>query len=509
MKRTAFIIMFITLISKVLGFLREITLSYFYGASHISDAYIIAFTIPNVIFSFVGAAISTTYIPIYNEILSNDSKKKADEFTNNLLNFLIIIGLILVVFVIIFAENIVGVFASGFGGETLNIAIDFTRISILAILFNIYIYIYKSYLHIRNNFKIPAMIGLPFNLILITTIVLSKKTSLIVLASGITLSIISQFLFLTPFVKKENLGYEFILNIKDKYLKKMFNLSIPIILGTSVNQINVLVDRTLASRITVGGISALNYANKLNVFVQGVVVVSVVTVMYPLMSKRIVDNDIQGLKKYLSESVSIVNLLVVPMIFGTILFSKPLIQFLFARGAFDRQALDMTTNSLVFYSIGMLGFGLRRVFSKTFYAMNNTKVPMINAAIGMLINIILNIVLSRYMGLHGLALATSISAMATTFLLALSLRNNIGPFGIKKIIISFGKILFASVIMGLITKISFVYLSGKASQTLSLFLTIFIGIIIYSAVIYFIGINEVDDIIKIIKKRYLNKENDI
>jgi putative peptidoglycan lipid II flippase len=149
----------------------------------------------------------------------------------------------------------------------------------------------------------------------------------------------------------------------------------------------------------------------------------------------------------------------------------------------------------------MVGFGLREVLSRVFYSLQDTRTPMINAAIGMLLNIILNIVLSRFLGIGGLALATSIAAIFTTALLFVSLRKKTGPFGMKQISISFLKILFASLVMGGLAKLSFNHLTASLSQNLSLLLAIVVGSVSYFVIIYFMKIEDVDVIVGAIKKK--------
>jgi putative peptidoglycan lipid II flippase len=299
---------------------------------------------------------------------------------------------------------------------------------------------------------------------------------------------------LLPFAYKKGYRYGFVLDKNDKHLMRMIYLSLPVILGTSVNQINTLVDRTLASRIAIGGISALNYANRLNGFVQGIFVLSIATVMYPMISKMAAENNMAGLKKTLSEAVTSINLLVIPATIGAMIFAEPVVKFLFGRGAFDADAVSMTSYALFYYSIGMIGFGLREVLSRAFYSLQDTKTPTINAAISVTINIILNIILSRFLGIGGLALATSISAIFCTVLLFIGLRAKIGPFGMKNITISFLKILCASIIMGVFAWIVYGILVIRINLNLALVITIGTGAAIYFVMIYFMKIKEVDSI---------------
>lgn len=501
MKKIALVLMLISVFSKILGFGREITLSYFYGTSDISDIYLISTTIPGTIFSIVGMGLITSYIPMYSRIVKERSIQEADRFTNNIINFTLILSTVLVILVMFFTLPIVKVFASGFQGEMLNLAVRFTKITIISIFFSGIIYLYSGYLQIKNNFIIPALIGIPLNLFIIGGIIMSSRMSSDVLVIGYVMAVISQLLFVLPFAYKKGYHYRIVLDKNDEYLKKMILLSIPIILGVAVNQVNILVDKTLASQIIVGGISALNYANRLNLFIQGIFVESIAIVLYPVISKMAAENNLNGLRKTVAESISSINLLVIPATVGAMIFAEPVVRLLFGRGAFDNQAITMTSYALFFYSIGMIGYGLREILSRAFYSLQDTKTPMINAVLAMIMNIVLNLILSRYMGISGLALATSISAIICTGLLFISLRKKIGPFGIKNISISFVKILSASLIMGILAKISYSMLLKLISDNLSLVLSIGIGAAVYFVIIHFMRIEEVSLLVDAMKRK--------
>lgn len=501
MKKTAMLLMMLTIFSKAFGFMRDIILSYFYGASNISDAYLISLTIPGVILSFIGVGISTGYIPLYSQIESVYGEDEGNRYTNNLINILLILSSIIVMFGLLYTDKFVKIFASGFEGETLALAIRFTRLSLLGIFFISVTYVASPFLQLKGNYIIPALIGFPLNFITILSIFLSSRMSVMILSIGNVLANISQLLILMPFMGKNGYRYKFTFNITDKYIRSMGVIALPVIIGTSVNQINTLVDRTLASTLAVGGISALNYANKLNGFIQGIFVMSITTVLYPTISKMAAEGNMGGLKKSISEAINSISLLVMPATIGAVVFSDPVISLLFGRGAFDTSAIHMTSNALLYYSIGMIGFGLREVVSRAFYSLQDTKIPMINASIGIGLNIVLSLILSRYLGIGGLALATSISAIFTTVLLFISLRKKIGPFGIKKISISLLKILAASLVMGAISKLFFNRLTNVISQNLSLIVAIGIGAIVYFTIIYFMKIEDVDIIVNAIKRK--------
>lgn len=498
------LLMLLTLFSKVLGFIRDIVLSYFYGASTISDVYLISLTIPTVIFAIIGKGISTGFIPLYSRIEGLEGTKKANIYTNNLVNLVLAICLIIFIVCYLNTETIVKLFAAGFSGETLDLAVNFTKISLISIFFTGMIYVFIAFLQTKEVFLIPAIIGIPANLIVIGSFFFSSKTNIYVLAVGGVIAAGAQFILLYLYVYKNNYRYKLQLNIKDYHIRKMMLLALPVIFGSSVAQINILVDRTIASYISVGGISALNYANTIYLVVLGVIVSSITTVLYPKISKMAVTNNIEGIKGHLSEAISVITIIVLPATVGYMIFAKPIVQLLYGRGEFDTQAITMTASALFYYAIGLIGLSLREILSNVFYSLQDTKTPMVNAAIALGVNIGLNFVLSRYMGIGGLALATSISVILCSLLLFIQLWRRIGSFGVKLITQSFFKIGFAALIMGVVSKFSFSHLINNIGLPLALLSSVVVGMAFYFVLIFFMKIPEVNSFIDEVKNRFRN-----
>lgn len=505
MRKTAIIIMIITLFSKGFGFARDITLSYFYGASGVSDAYLISLTLPEVVFGFIVAGISTGYIPLYSGIDKVSGKKEALKFTNNLINVIIVLCIVFFIASFTFAPQLVNLFASGFDVATFDLAVNLTRIGLTGIVFTATLAVFTGYLQMNGDYITPSATGFPLNIITILAMVISAYTNPQVLAVGTVLATASQVLLLLPSAIKRGYRYQFSLNFKDNNLIKMFLTSIPVMIGISVNQINVLVDRTLASNIIEGGISVLNYSHMITFFVKGVFVVSVVSVMYPTISRMAANNQMDGVKRAFKEVVIAISLIVIPATIGLIVFSQPIVELLFVRGEFSISDGLLTANVLIFYSIGMIGDGLREVVSRVFYSLNDTKTPTINATIGVAINVILNIILSRFMGVSGLAFATSISAIITTILLFYTLRKKIGPYRIQEMLQSLIKILLASLVMGVIANISYQNLLPLMNEVIALFVAIAIGVIVYALIVYFMKLEDVDRILDQIKVQINSK----
>jgi putative peptidoglycan lipid II flippase len=482
--RTVLIIMILSILSKVIGFVRDITLSYYYGASDISDVFLMSLTIPSVIFGFIGAGISSGYIPMYNRIVSKSGMEEGHRFTNNLINLLGILCTVIVLSGFVFTQPIVKLFASGFEGETLALAVRFTRVTLFGVYFTGAIYIYNSLLQMNNNYIVPTLVGLPLNIIIISAIVLSYRYSLILLPLGKILGALSEIIFVMVFAYKAGYRYQFKIDMKDEHVKEMVFLSLPVIMGTSINQINLLVDRTIASGITIGGISALEYANRLVSFISSIFVSAFITVLFPKASKMAADKDIGSVKLIISKAVNSICLLTVPASIGAMIFANPIVNMLFGRGAFDAAASSLTADALFFYSIGIAGMGISDVLTRIFYSLHDTKTPMTNAALALAVNILLNVILSKFLGIGGLALATSTASTLCAILLFISLRKKIGPLGIKGMSITFIKALLASCIMGALARQSHVWLSYRFHASLSLIISIMLGAFVYFVMVY-------------------------
>ncbi|NLL49354.1 MAG: hypothetical protein GX249_12320 [Firmicutes bacterium] len=200
------------------------------------------------------------------------------------------------------------------------------------------------------------------------------------------------------------------------------------------------------------------------------------------------------------------NLLVIPSTVGVMVLSREIVVLLFGRGAFTPEAIDLTASALFYYSVGMTAFGLKDVLIRAFYALQDTKTPIMNATIAVIINIVLNIVLSRFLGIGGLALATSIAGIVSTFLMFITLRKKIGPFGLREAVISFVKISAASLVMGGIAYATFLFLCSCLSKNTALIASIGIGTVTYGILILLMKIPEVDRTVAAVKLRIRDRK---
>lgn len=503
-KSTAILMLF-TIISKILGFIRELTLTSIYGAGTVADAYIISSSIPTLLFATIGTALATTFIPLFYEVEETRGKEASLKFANNIFNIVIIICGVLSLIGFIFAEPLVKVFAIDFNGEKLKLSVEFTRIVIFGLIFIALSNIMTSWLQIKNKFSIPGIIGLPYNIIIILGIHLSSMYDLRIIAWATLLAIFSQVLFQLPFAIKNGYKYETHINLKDEYIKKIGILIVPVFIGVGVNQINTIVDKSLASTLGDGVITILNSANRLNEFVVAIFIMTISSVIYPTLSKLSNESNKKDFIESVSKSINIVLILVIPISVGSIILSEPIVRVIFERGAFDPQSTHRTAIALSCYSLGMTAYGIREILNKVFYSLKDTKTPMINGALAMIINIILNILSINYLGYIGLALSTSVSALICIMILFRKLKNKLGYFGQDKIFSTLVKTSISALIMSIVTLISYNLLFERLSyifmnDVLVLGISIIMGASVYFILIVLLGVEEISSVILKMKK---------
>lgn len=501
MKKTAVVLMLIALISKVIGLFRDICLSFFYGASIVSDVYLVANTIAIVLFSIVLKGVSTGFIPMYQKIEFEANKEGANRFTINIINVLLVLATGFFVFGFIFTEQLVRVFASGFEGDNLKLAVSFTRIVLVSMFFYGLNEVFAALLELHNKFVITAFYGITGSVITIIFIYISYQTNILLFAFGLVAASISQFLLLYGFGRKYLYKYSPTISLKDPHLRELIRMAIPVMIGVSLTQINNIIDNTIASQIVIGGISSLNYAGKVSNLVNGIFVETIVVLIFPFISKMAAEDNIVQYKKTIANATIAISLFLIPAAIGCMILAEPIVQLLFGRGAFDDQAIMLTSGALYFYAFSMIGYGLRDVFARGFYAIHDTKTPMVISAFSMIMNIILNIILSRCMGLNGLALATSISTVFCAIVNMFFLRRKVGALGMKKILLSVMKIVFATSIMAVCVKL----IHGNLVMihaNLALFFSIIAGVLIYFILLVLVKVEEVQIILNQLKLRF-------
>lgn len=502
--QTAVLMAMLTLVSKLFGFIREMVMANFFGASFITDAYAMSFTILTVLFGGVITAVSTAYIPIYSRINENKGKKAGDEFTSRILNILLLFTIVLSVLGIIFSDQLIAVLASGFSGETAELASFYVKVLFSYVIFSSAAGVLESYLQYKGVF-LPQIIGGYFvSICTIAVIIISAYTSYYYLAFGMLAGYAFRFITIAVIAKKKHFQYSPVLK-RDETIEEIIRVSMPVFLGTYAVSINHFVDKTLASRLTEGSISALNYATLLNSMITGLTITILATVIYPKLAQAISQHQQDRFNAILSSGLTIVVMIALPCSLGAMLYSEQVVQIVYERGAFGGKATAMTSSAFFFYAAGLLFLSVNELITRAYYSMRNMKTPMAFAGISVIINIVLSLILIRLMAHSGLALATSIAAFCNTLLLWTNIRkkySDVKLFDSRSKIIKIAISAMVSVGSSYIIYIVIILPLSHViiMRTVQLGLTIIAAGVVYLLALRFFKIEELN-LIKLIFKR--------
>ena len=320
----------------------------------------------------------------------------------------------------------------------------------------------------------------------------------------------AQILIQFPGIKKSGYQYRFFIDIKDQYIKKIFYLILPVLVSIAVNDLNVIVDRSLASTLIEGSISALNYSNRLNSFILAIFITAIATVLFPMLSKEAAKESHETFKKLIRNGVNIILLITIPATVGMIVLTQPVVRLAFERGAFDPVATQMTSAALLFYSLGLVGMALRTFMERVYYSLQDTRTPMLNGIFAVGLNIVLNFILIKSMAHSGLALATSIATTVTTGSLIYGLKKKIGSLGLSKLVKCGFKSLISSLVMGVLVYLTYYPLESKVLGNTMLELAVLLGVIslgaaVYLIIIYLLKVDEIGWFVNLFKRRLGNK----
>jgi len=291
------------------------------------------------------------------------------------------------------------------------------------------------------------------------------------------------------------------MRVKDERLKEIIILIIPVIIGAGANSLNMVVDKYIASYLEVGSVSALDYAQKLIFFINTIVTTSVTSVVYPIMANMRHSDDNNGFINILKKAILYLAILLIPITIGVMIFGKDIVKIVYERGKFTQNAVNITSLALLGYGSGIFFTGIRDILNSTLFSMGKTKITTINGIIGVIINIIFSVILSKYIGIMGIALASVIAMIVTSILLFISIMKLEKGFIIKDIIKKIGIITINSIIMGVIIIILVICLRNKLNSIVLLLFGTIIGSIIYFILCYLFKIEEVIEMKSLILKK--------
>jgi putative peptidoglycan lipid II flippase len=502
-----------TFLSRLLGLVREQVFAYLFGAGFATDAFIAAFRIPNLLRDlFAEGALSSAFIPVFTDHLTNQGKQKAWELANLVLNLLLVAVSIIVILGIVFSPYIVKIIAPGFADEAGKQELT-TLLSRIMFPFLLLIALAALAMGILNTFRrfgIPALAPTMFNLGMIAGgIFLSPlfHPPIIGMALGVLLGGFGQMAIQLPSLRRLGFKYRFRINLRHPGVKRILLLMAPATLGLASTQVNIFVNTLIASLLPQGSVSYLNYSFRLMQFPIGVFGVAVATVTFPVISAYAARKQTGELLQTFTSSLKLVFFLTIPSAVFLAVASQPVISALFQHGRFTFADTVATSQALIFYCIGLFAYSSVRLTASTFYSMGDTRTPVKTSAVAVAVNIILNLILMHPLGFRGLALAASVAAMTNLFLLLLILDRRIGPVDRKGIAAAFLKILSAAALMGLTLWAYLRYfglnleVAGLGEKIVSLLIILALGLVSYLVLSYILRLSELARLLQLLKIR--------
>jgi len=469
---------FFTLISRVLGYVRDILIAIFLGTSLFADAFFVAFRLPNTFRRlFAEGTFNAAFIPSYAGALAKN-KLEANNFAKNVFNLLFIILLFFVLMAEIFMPKLIFLIAPGFykDPEKLKLAITFPFLFFIC-LASFFAAILNSY----NKFAVAAAAPIILNVILIGSLFFSQWLNIsdvLTLSYAVSFAGFLQLLILLFFVRK---NFKPILNIKikvDDKIKFFFRKLLPSIFSSGVTQINILVGTIIAS-FQAGAVSYLYYADRVYQINLAVAGIAVGTVMLPELSKYIKNNNYEQAVNLQNRALELCLFLSIPAATALVLASEEIVTSLFGYGSFNIESVNNTAIALTFFAFGVPAFSILKIFSNFFFARNDTKLPFYLSVISVIINILISVSLFNRIGFVIIPIATSISSWINVFLYFYFIKKMDFHSFDSKFIYKFTRMLLSVVVMGIVLYLLLGFFSDKFNYNESWkFIYLFIIVII-------------------------------
>jgi putative peptidoglycan lipid II flippase len=442
---------FFTIISRLLGYMRDILIAVFLGAGPLADAFFVAFRIPNTFRRlFSEGTFNAAFVPSYSSI---NNKKKSENFANNIFS-LLILGLLSLVFLIeIFMPIFVFLIAPGFEGDNskMELAITLTRITFPFLLFVSLASFLSAILNSHNKFAAASAAPIILNIFLILVLIFGKMLDdqlVYYLSYAVTISGITQFIFLYFFVKK-NYKPQFKFSFKiDEKIKLFFKKLLPSIFSSGVTQINILVGTIIAS-FQASAVSYLYYADRIYQINLAIAGIAIGTVILPQLSKHVQNKKKEKIHLIQNKALELSLFLSIPAAIALLIASEEIISSLFGYGSFDQESVKKSAQALFYFGLGLPAFSLIKIFSTFFFARHETKIPFYISLISVLLNIFISIIFFKEIGFLIIPMATTISSWFNAISLFIILKNK-KLFNFNLIFINrFIRILIVSFVMGM------------------------------------------------------------
>lgn len=442
-----------TFLSRILGYVRDMVIAYFFGAGMATDAFFVAFRIPNTLRRLFGeGSLTVSFIPVFSEYLQSGERRDWEELVNAAFTLLALVLAGMTLLGVFFSPLVIRILAPGFADPgQFRLAVSMTRMVFPYLFFIGLVALSMGVLNALGHFAAPALAPVLLNIsMIVSAFLLFHRVSPPVkaLAIGVILGGVAQFLFQIPFLVRKGVrfrpSFRFLSN---PGIRRIAALMLPAVGSTAVVQINIFVSQILASFLMKGSISFLYYAYRLVEFPLGIFVVALGTAALPSFSRLVVQKRSREFKEAVGFSLRMVLFFTVPAMAGLVALRLPIIRLLFQRGAFDSASTLLTSQALLYYAVGLWAIAGTRVVAPAFFAFQDMRSPVKVATFALAANLLFGLVLMGPLRHSGLALANSLSAVLNFFLLLVYLTRRIGSLDWQRMGVSLVKVVLASLAM--------------------------------------------------------------
>lgn len=505
--KTAGFMIIATLLAKFAGMYRDILFASLFGTGSDAQAYLTASRIPLLFFDItLGAAVSAAFIPVYNGYVEEKRNEEARNFANTFITLIFVITGVLCVLGVIFSGPIVGLIGNDLDSGTKELASKLVVVLFPSMIFTALAYSVAGLLQSLGEFNVPAAISLVSNgFMVIYLLVCGDRLGIYGVSVAMLIAWSFQLIVEIPALIKKKYRFSPSLNLKNEGIKKAARLALPILISSWVQPINTTINIYLASGLSGGqAVPALDYANKLYIILVGVLTYAVSNLIFPSLSRAAENSDKSEFKEISKNALRIICATILPVMALFIVLSTPLVRLVYERGEFGAESTSLTSSALMFYSMGMLGFGIQEIANKIFYSSKDGKTPMYVAMCGIIINILLSFILVKGLsaGLASLAFSASVAAtlIGVTLVFIINRRYSLLD---RKFCLNFLKQLICTVALGMVTYLLSGFISFSddfIGKMLALVIPGGAGLIMYILMLCILKTEEFKDIVKIFNK---------
>jgi putative peptidoglycan lipid II flippase len=504
--RSAGVMSFMTLMSRVLGYVRDNLLAQMLGASRTADAFIIAFRIPNLLRRLVGeGAFTAAFVPTLSDYMKPDRRREMWHFAAATFWTMTCVLMVLTALGVIFSPAMVKVLAYGFSGieEKWNLTVSLNRLMFPYLIFIGLAALIQGILNVHGSFAVPAFTPVLLNLSIIgAALGISPfvQEPAYAFAWGVLLGGVLQLAFQIPFVVRKGMRFPIVMGFTHPGVRQIGRLMLPGLFGMGITQIMLLVDSFFASLLKEGSVSALYYSGRVNELALGSFAISVSTVILPMLSRQAAAGMMDDMRRTLLYGLRVIAFITLPASIGLILLREQIIAVLFEHGRFSAADTAYTAHALMFYAVGLFPFGAVKILAPAFFSQKDTRTPAVLAAWTLGAHLILCPTLSWLLAHGGIALADSLSATLNMCLLMGTFARRNGLPWVKELLLPSLKILAAAAMMGGVVVAVIRWLGPAlaglpAARALSLLGTLFIATIAYFILCHVMRIREMYDVL--------------